>query len=291
MVRQATSNAPTAGTNSVDKALADAAVTVARARAVADDSALRHPANGHAATGATASSQAVEAMLKDLRISSGPAVAGGTAASPDPPAAAGATDEAPPAGTQRGGARKPRSGRKRSVKGNGGGGARRGGSDSDSDEGEDHDAGNVCEEAAAFCAEALAALRREARWSEAGLAELNHAFAGIVQAGALMSESHSHLDIVAVVSPTKPSRLHCIACCLVDCCSRDSSPQGLLIKPVPQSQTPSPADAALRVDVLQRLNDLIRHDVLGFRGLFLKPYGAHVGLQPPEVACCGLMKS
>lgn len=39
-----------------------------------------------------------------------------------------------------------------------------------------------------------------------------------------------------------------------------------------QRETPSPADAALRVDMLRRLGDLIQPDVLGFRGLTVKPY-------------------
>ncbi len=44
-----------------------------------------------------------------------------------------------------------------------------------------------------------------------------------------------------------------------------------------QRETPSPADAAVRVDMLRRLGDLIRPDVLGFCGLFVEPYGLGTG--------------
>lgn len=207
MVQQQAAAAGAHAVSGFDQALASAAAALANAGAVAGTlpqalagsggstawaaSSAASPASSQqpAANVASASRRVVNDIMRDLKIGGRP-ITGGNAnsmssAQAGVPTADGASDAAAAnglAGAKQRGNRKPKGGRK-----HGGAGASRRRDDSESEEAEDeYGLGLVAEEAAALCREALQALHREARWSGEALANLNQAFASIVQASLLM---------------------------------------------------------------------------------------------------------
>ena len=156
-------------------------------------------------------------------------------------------------------------------------GRRRNASESSDDE-NNAELGSVAREGDAMCAEAQERFQQERRWSDAAAASLGRAFADLLKVilcARLCLSWRCHLDVLLLAhvpdnAPKLPSILMSIVFCrrcrsLLHSCSWNRLPA--------QSATPTQADRAKRVNVLQRLGDLVAPGVLGFSGLYVRPYG------------------